>query len=180
MNYQPTLKLIYQSLDIFVSAQGSGSLYSIAKVNQEQVRVSLFSSQPDLVIVEAWQTSLTEAFVDIAYAHRIPVLMISHGIAVSPYQYDIAGIVRSIGWLPYRLFSLPKRLQRLSALTSLDIEAKSNRFLDRDIGFRLGIPIIRLVNSAFNAYEAYLPLHHRTRQVLVVGYFSPVKIKLPQ
>ncbi len=30
----------------FVSAQGSGSLYSIAKVNQEQVRVSLFSSQP--------------------------------------------------------------------------------------------------------------------------------------
>jgi len=47
-----------------VSASGSGALYSPSRVDREKLAQVLRETRPDLVIVEAWQTALTDAAVE--------------------------------------------------------------------------------------------------------------------
>lgn len=104
----------------YIRASGSGSLYSPARIDRNELRSCLIKSSPDLVIVEAWQTALTDSSIDIAYDLNIPVLMISHGISIYPYSLRLSDLIRFLAWWPYKVRKLSSRIGKLSAITCLD------------------------------------------------------------
>lgn len=161
-----------------VASSGSGSLYAPARVDNDRLQAILREERPELIVCEAWQTALTDAAIEAGYGLGIPVLMISHGISVLPYDTSFASLLRACAWTWYRWFRLPGLLTKLDAITALDMDAGSNRFHDRDLARRRGIPLLPLVNSAVNFRIGVASLEQRRRSVLVIGYFSPVKNQL--
>lgn len=161
-----------------VPAKGSGSLYSPARINQGRLKQAIASNKPELVIVEAWQTALTDSAIDVAYQLGIPVLMISHGISMHPYKVSIPQYLRSLAWLPYRYLRLPGLVKKLNAITTLDESSKSNRFFDRELAKKCLIPVVVLKNYSAHQMGEYVPRSKRQMQILVVGYFFPVKNQL--
>lgn len=162
----------------YIPASGSGSLYSPVKVERAQLKKSIAKNHPDLVIVEAWQTAITDSAIDAASELSIPVLMISHGISLHPYQNTIIQFMRSLAWLPYRFFKLPRLMKKLSAITALDESSTSTRFFDRDLARRNGVPVAPLKNFPIHQIQVDIPRVDRKNQILVVGYFSAVKNQL--
>lgn len=158
-----------------VSSKGSGSLYSPCRIDSRALRSALVQSSPELVIVEGWQTALTDNAVKAASAMKLDILMISHGSSVHPFQPTLFNLLRSFGWIHYKLFILPKLVKRLSALTTFDLCSDSKRFFDRDLALKLKIPLIRIGNSPVNWGLSYIVNNRRVNQILVVGYFTYVK-----
>ncbi len=165
-------------LRIQVPASGSGALYAPARVNRNRLVSALQQTSPDVVVVEAWQTALTDATVEVASSLGMTTLMISHGSSLHPFTPRLKDVLRSCGWAPYRLFRLPRLISRLSALTTLDCSTKSHRFFDRDLAYRLGVPVVELVNAPAHSKSHFFSREQRKLQVLVVGYFSPIKNQL--
>ncbi len=161
----------------FVSSHGSGSLYSPAFVDRKQMASIFRAENPELIIVEAWQTALTDAAIDIGFSMSLPVLMISHGVSLHKHSNSMLDILKMIAWIPYRL-RLPNKISKLSAITTLDCESSSVRFYDRQIALKLRIPIISLLNSPVNWLYNLNTYAERKSQVLVVGYYSPIKNQL--
>lgn len=162
----------------YIRSKGSGSFYSPASVDLIAFSDAIDKSAPDLIIVEAWQTALTDAAIDLAFKKGIPVLMISHGISVYSYSNTLLNMVRSLAWIFYRIYSLPRRIAKLSAITTLDDESTSNRFYDRDLARGMGIPVVRLINAPVNWRNSTARFDKRKRQILVIGYFSSIKNQL--
>ncbi len=162
----------------FIESKGSGALYSPIRINYELLSNEIANSRPDLVIVEAWQTALTDTAIKASHRLGIPVLMISHGISLHPHQYSIRQLARSFAWLPYRFFKLPYLIKNLSALTTLDTESQSMRFYDRYLAKKVNIPILNLRNFPTHRFNRFIPRDERKKQILVVGYFSEIKNQL--
>lgn len=162
----------------YVPAKGSGAVYSPVKVNRDLLKQVIGKNGPDLVIVEAWQTALTDTAIEVAYDLKIPVLMISHGISLHRFNSNITQYLRALAWIPYRLFKLPTLIKKLSAITTLDESSSSLRFYDRDLAVKMDIPISPLKNFPAHTISPYVPLIERSNQILVVGYFSPIKNQL--
>lgn len=163
---------------IHVPATGTGALYSPPRVDRHRLAVALRDRAPDLVLVEAWQTALTDAAIDVAADMGIPVVMLSHGISVHPYTSQLTDVLRGMGWLWYRWVTLPRRMRRLSALAVLDQTSTSPRFFDRNLAQKLGVPVMGITNSPIHWRHGRAAPSARKRQILVVGYFSPVKNQL--
>jgi len=174
--------VIYEDLPVFsrlyVSAQGSGSLYSPIRVNKESLRQLILSTNPELIVVEAWQPALTDTAIDVAHELQLPILMISHGVSVFPYTKRVIDIGRGLAWIWYRFNNLKNRIKKLAVITTLDDSAVSERFYDRDIARQLGIPIVPLVNAPVNWSNLTIGFQQRKQQILVIGYFSTVKNQL--
>jgi glycosyltransferase involved in cell wall biosynthesis len=161
-----------------VSASGSGALYSPAKVNRMQLAKAISEAKAELVVVEAWQTALTDAAVEVAFDLGLPVLMVSHGVSLHPFSARWPDRLRALGWSLYRFGRLPRLVSKLSVLTTLAEQVASSRFYDRDLAFNSGIPVVSLANFPNNWSPVRLPHARRKKQVLVIGYFSPVKNQL--
>ena len=91
---------------VYVEASGSGSIYSPERVNRKLLFSELERIQPDVVMVESWQTAITHAVIESAYLLGIPVFMISHGVSVHPFSNGLMQITRSLGWFFYRYYRL--------------------------------------------------------------------------
>jgi len=167
------------SFRFYIASRGSGSLYSPKYVDCSSLMCIFLQIKPDLIIVEGWQTALTESTIDISYKMGIPITMISHGISLHPYTDKFIDHLRAIAWLYYKNFKLPKLISKLSLLTTLDMNSNSNRFYDRELAKKLKVPISLLVNHPVSNFNYSLPsFYKRKRQVLVIGYFSRVKNQL--
>ena len=161
-----------------VQAFGSGSLYSPTHIDDAQLKKAIVDNNPDLVIVEAWQTAITDGAIEVAHELDIPVLMISHGISLHPYRNSLAQFARSLAWLPYRYFKLPRLMKKLSAITTLDEHSTSSRFFDRDLAIKLGISVWPLKNFPAHQFKTDITRTERKMEIVVVGYFSAVKNQL--
>lgn len=161
-----------------VPAKGSGALYAPARINRGMLRDVLNRAEPDLILVEAWQTALTDAAVDAAHELGLPVIMISHGISLHPFTQRAPDVLRAWAWTWYRLFTLPRLVRRLSGLAVLDMESKSPRFYDRDLALRLKTSVVPITNSPVNWRLGSKTPEERRRQIILVGYFSSVKNQL--
>jgi glycosyltransferase involved in cell wall biosynthesis len=161
-----------------VPAQGSGALYSPARLDKALLEQALKKIDADLVVVEAWQTALTDGVIELASQMDLPILMISHGISLSPHSLAISQLARSFGWQLYKYLKLPRLIRKLNLLTALDLNAKSPRFYDRDLALKLNVPVVQLVNSSLHSIPSFCPHERRKRQVLVLGYFSAIKNQL--
>ncbi len=160
-----------------VSSHGSGALYSPAFVDRKHLSSIFIAEKPDLIVVEAWQTALTDAAIDIGFNMSLPVLMISHGVSLHKLSNSIFDILKAIAWIPYR-FRLGSKISKLSAITTLDFESSSLRFYDRQVALKLGVPIVSLLNSPVNWMPNLNAVVERKSQVIVVGYYSPIKNQL--
>lgn len=161
-----------------VRSLGSGALYAPARVDRQALASALAASRPDVVVIEAWQTALTDAAVDVAHAAGIAVLMISHGVSVHPFTRSWTDLMRAWAWWVYRRYRLPSLVRKLSLLTTLDGYSRSDRFFDRDLARRLGVPVKTVANAPVHFARLFNPRVARQRKVLCVGYFSRIKNQL--
>jgi len=160
---------------ITVPSRGSGAMYSPVQINKDVLRSTIEKTRPELVLVEAWQTALTDSAIEVASSLGKPILMISHGISLHPYTWGFMQLLRSWAWKSYQFWKLPRLLSKVSVVTALDEMSHSLRFYDRDMAKRLNIPVLQLRNPPIHWSTIFYPREQRKRQILVVGYFSPVK-----
>ena len=159
----------------FVSSDGTGSIYSAARVDSNTLENIILKENPDLVLVEGWQTALTDAAIDVSKRLGFSVMVVSHGVSLHRFSFSIIDFLKAIAWLPYR-YTFCKRLSGLKLLTALDLKSNSLRFYDRMIAKKMSIPLCELGNTAVNYIESdKQPLAARKKQILIVGYFSPIK-----
>jgi glycosyltransferase involved in cell wall biosynthesis len=159
----------------YVCSEGNGSIYSPAKVDQKLLLSILRLEKPDVVVIEGWQTAISESSIEIAHTLNLPILMISHGIHLHAAACDVKQIARSLLWFVYKKYKLPYLISKLTLLTTLDNKSKSKRFYDRDLALKMNIPVKKLVNFPVNFHSNYISYEDRKFQILLVGYFSPVK-----
>jgi glycosyltransferase involved in cell wall biosynthesis len=162
----------------YIPLDGFNFLTFRKDINQKKAQEVIDVIQPDLIIVEAWQTAIGDAFIGLANKSKIKVAMISHGISLHPFSWRPRDVVRSLSWLPYRWLVFPRLIKKLTILSTLDLKSSSKRFFDRDLAASLGIPVVLLVNAPVHYSNEVLPLTRRKRQVLIVGYFSDIKNQL--
>jgi glycosyltransferase involved in cell wall biosynthesis len=162
----------------FIKARGSGSLYSPAIVNKKKIREMLVDIKPSLIIIEGWQTAITDGFIDVAFDLQIDVMLISHGISLHPFTSGMIDLCRSLGWVFYKNFLFPKKLRKLSYLTCLDDNSISSRFYDRDLARYLGLTVTVLPNSPVNFSKIFFNRQSRRSIIVVAGYFSRIKNQL--
>jgi glycosyltransferase involved in cell wall biosynthesis len=162
----------------YIPLDGFNFLTFRKDINQQKAQEVIDAMQPDLILVEAWQTAIGDAFIELASKSKIKVAMISHGISLHPFSWRPKDLVRSLSWLPYRWLVFPGLIKKLTLLSALDLSSNSKRFFDREYAKRFGIPVTLLVNAPVHYSNEVLPLAGRKRQVLIVGYFSDIKNQL--
>jgi len=158
-----------------ISAEGSGALYSRAKVDGASLNSIIQKVKPELLVVEALQTAIGDAAILVAAQYNLPVLLISHGVSVHPFTKSPIDFLRYLAWLPYRWFKLPKLISQLSGMTCLSLTSCSSRFFDRDLAIKSGIPVYQLNNFPINIVNTTEKDMVRMFDLLLVGYFSRVK-----
>jgi glycosyltransferase involved in cell wall biosynthesis len=155
-----------------VPAKGSGSMYSPIRINRAMLKSTLSSLAPELVIVEGWQTAITESTVDVAFEMGLPILMISHGVSVHAFSGEIKELLRSAAWWVYRRIFLQAKIKKLTSITYLSKDSVSPRFFDRNLA--------KLGNTAIN-FDMNTPIIARADRncnLLLIGYFSRIKNQL--
>lgn len=162
----------------YVDSCGSAALYSKSRVDDRALESAINDADPDLIVVESWQTALSDAAIKIGSTIGRRVMMISHGVSVHPLSWLPRDIGRSIAWLHYLFLFLPRLICKLSVLTTLSLSSRSKRFYDRDLAIKFGIPVLPLINQAVHIHTQYIRSADRKQQVLVVGYFSYIKNQL--
>lgn len=171
INYKAPVKKYY------IEAKGSGAIYSPVKIVKKDL-IDLFKKvSPDLIILESWQTAVTDSSIIIADSLKIPTLMISHGISIMPYTPSFYDLLRYLSWAPYFL-NFRNLLSKVTAITTLSEFSESERFLDRKLANLIGVPCLKLTNHPINFARERSNLNSRKKQILVVGYFSRVKNQL--
>lgn len=161
----------------YVRAEGAGSIYSKVSLDREELLDLLKTIKPNLILIEGWQTGIGEETVDLAYQLQIPVVIISHGLSLLPYDLSFSSIIRSLLWAPFALVTFPKTLRKLTAITTLHRFASSTRFSDRKCAELFNKEVFLLSNQPVNhgRVQGYFG---RKKQILCLGYFSEVKNQL--
>ena len=161
----------------YINAKGSGSIYSPIRINKNHLHAIFEWIDPELVIVEGWQTAITETAIDIASNLRLPVLMLSHGVSVHAFEGSLKEWMRSIAWRYYRQFTLPSKVMKLTAITCLSGQSCSSRFYDRELAMKFGVPVFRMGNIPphYKAIGPIIPRQERALNLLIIGYFSRIK-----
>ncbi|GLR27016.1 glycosyltransferase family 4 protein [Limnobacter litoralis] len=158
-----------------IKSEGSDALYAKKYVDKKKLQSILTCEKPDAVLLEAWQTSLTEAALEIAHELQIPTLMISHGISVHAFTWRPRDLIRAAGWFMYRIKKLPQLVSKLTVLSTLDYHTECPRFYDRDIAIKMGKKITLIPNSAIHEAKDLIPYESRTKNIISIGYFSEIK-----
>jgi glycosyltransferase involved in cell wall biosynthesis len=166
-----------KNLITYIPSSGRGSIFSRAKVDECLIRDRFSNISPDLIILEAWQTALTDISLNIAASMGFRILMVSHGVSLHPFKPSLFYWLRSLMWLPYKL-KLKKRIQKIQILAVLDKNSLSDRFYDRKLARLLNVPVIELRNAPFNINAAHKKRTQRKNQIILVGYFSYIKNQL--
>lgn len=162
----------------YIFAKGGGSLYAPARVNKGKIYDMLAGVKADLLIIEGWQTAITDGFIDAAYKLNIRTILISHGCSLHPFSFYPLEVLRSLGWIFYKKFLLPSRLKKLHLITCLDDVSISSRFYDRDLARHLRLNIKLLPNTPINFSKVFSNRESRELVIVLVGYFSRIKNQL--
>lgn len=162
---------------VYISAKGNGSLFRNNYFDKNSATEILESYKPHLVLCESWQNSITENFINICYKYKVPCVVISHGISLHPFSFNIINLLRSFQWLLYWL-QFKKLISKISALTVLSFNFDSNRLYDLKIAKEINLKIFKLTNTAYNLSTSYLPFFSRKKTILIVGYFTDIKNQL--
>jgi len=134
--------------------------------------------KPDFVVVESFQTIISEIFIYLAKKNNIKVVIISHGISIFPYNKKIKYILRTIIWILYLPF-LFFFLKSCDAFLSLDPNSNNSRHLDTKLFKIINNKLIIKYNnsSRFEKLKKDFTIisHSQRKTILCIGYINHIK-----
>jgi glycosyltransferase involved in cell wall biosynthesis len=132
-------------------------------------------SKPDLIIVESFQTVISEIFLYVSKNNSIKTAVISHGVSIFPYNKKIKYYFRFFLWLIY-LPILSYLIKKCDIFFSLDLNSKDNRHLDTLLFKRENKTLIKYNNfSRFENYKKTIFESKNKKKVLCLGYINHIK-----
>jgi glycosyltransferase involved in cell wall biosynthesis len=132
-------------------------------------------SKPDLIIVESFQTVISEIFLYISKNNSIKTAVISHGVSIFPYNKKIKYYFRFFLWLIY-LPILSYLIKKCDIFFSLDLNSKNNRHLDTLLFKTENKTLIKYNNfSRFENYKKKIFESKNKKKVLCLGYINHIK-----
>jgi len=171
--------LVKKNFDLYkIRATGTGSIYSPSIVNTSKMFKILSMVKPELIIIEGWQHALGHAAIRVGSKLGIKVLMVSHGISIHPYSFNIKNYFRYICWLPFSIFSLKSLIRKIDILIVLKKSKDSHRFYDYKIALENHVCIKEIPNAVKNNVTTIYGLNERKQNIIVIGYFSQIKNQL--
>jgi glycosyltransferase involved in cell wall biosynthesis len=133
--------------------------------------------KPDFIAVESLQTVISEIFIYLAKKNYVKIIIISHGISISPYKNKLKYILRSICWLPYLPF-LFFSVKSCDIFLSLDPESNNNRHLDVQLFKKYVNKLLIKYNNTSrfeNLKKAYVKHQLKRKTILCIGYINHIK-----
>ena len=132
-------------------------------------------SKPDLIIVESFQTVISEIFLYLSKKNSIKTAVISHGVSIFPYNKKIKYYFRFFLWLIY-LPILSYLIKKCEIFFSLDLNSKNHRHLDTLLFKRENKMLIKYNNiSRFENYKKIIFESKNKKKVLCLGYINHIK-----
>ena len=132
-------------------------------------------TKPNLIIVESFQTVISEIFLYISKKNSIKTAVISHGVSIFPYNKKIKYYFRFLLWLIYLpIFSY--LIKKCDIFFSLDLNSKNYRHLDTLLFKRENKTLIKYNNfSRFENYKKIIFESKNKKKVLCLGYINHIK-----
>lgn len=131
--------------------------------------------KPDLIIVESFQTVISEIFLYVSKKNSIKLAVISHGISIFPYNKKIKYYFRFFLWLTY-LPLLSYLIKKCDIIFSLDLNSKNHRHLDTFLFKKANKMLIEYNNvSRFENYKKITFELKNKKKVLCLGYINHIK-----
>ena len=132
-------------------------------------------SKPDLIIVESFQTVISEIFLYVSKKNSIKTAVISHGVSIFPYNKNIKYYFRFFLWLIY-LPILSYLIKKCEIFFSLDLNSKNHRHLDTLLFKGENKTLIKYNNfSRFENYTKIIFESKNKKKVLCLGYINHIK-----
>ena len=152
-------------------------LYNCIKISR-YIKNIITKERPEVVIIESLQNVLSELFINITSKMKIKNILISHGISVLPYKFNIKYILRCIIWIPY-IIILFFLLKKIDILLTLDSKPNSSRHIDtifykkfyRKKALYQYNNFSRLENSKYSEQK----IKSKIKSILLIGYLDPIK-----
>jgi hypothetical protein len=131
--------------------------------------------KPDLIIVESFQTIISEIFLYVSQKNSIKSAVISHGVSIFPYNKKIKYYFRFFGWLIY-LPILSYLIKKCDIFFSLDLNSKNHRHFDTFLFKKENKTLIKYNNfSRFENYKKKIFETKIKKKVLCLGYINHIK-----
>jgi hypothetical protein len=140
-----------------------------------KAEVIIKESKPDLIIVESFQTIISEIFLYVSKKNSIKSAVISHGVSIFPYNKKIKYYFRFFLWLIY-LPILSYLIKKCDFFFSLDLNSKNHRHYDTFLFKKKNKTLIKYNNfSRFENYKKIIFVPKKKNIVLCLGYINHIK-----
>jgi glycosyltransferase involved in cell wall biosynthesis len=131
--------------------------------------------KPNIIIVESFQTIISEIFLYVANKNSIKSIVISHGVSIFPYSKKIKYYLRFLLWLIY-LPILSYLIKKCDFFFSLDLNSKNDRHFDTFLFKNENKTLIKYNNfSRFENYKKMIFESKSKKIVLCLGYINHIK-----
>ena len=131
--------------------------------------------KPNIIIVESFQTIISEIFLYASNKNSIKSIVISHGVSIFPYSKKIKYYFRFFLWLIY-LPILSYLIKKCDFFFSLDLNSKNHRHLDTLLFKSQNKTLIKYNNfSRFENYKRIVFDSKNKKKVLCLGYINHIK-----
>jgi glycosyltransferase involved in cell wall biosynthesis len=131
--------------------------------------------RPDMIIVESFQTVISEIFFYVGKKNSIKTVVISHGVSIFPYKKEIKYYFRFFFWLTY-LPILSYLIKNCDIFFSLDLNSKNQRHFDTFLFKKEKKTLIKYNNfSRFEDCKKILFESKNKKIVLCLGYINHIK-----
>ena len=160
---------------IEVATRGNGSLHSPIKRDLGQIERALKERNLDLIMVENFQTGISESVITANRDLNIPLVMISHGVNLTLINFSLRRILHWLSWLPYRNFVFPKLFGHISYFMALNNGYQHERFLDSVRWLSYDDRIFPFVNTPVHHTLPFKTKVDRRPVICSIGYFSDIK-----
>jgi hypothetical protein len=130
--------------------------------------------KPDIIIVESFQTVISEIFLYISKKKLIKSGVISHGVSIFPYDKKIKYYFRFLLWLIY-LPIMSYLIKKCDFFFSLDLNSNNHRHLDTFIFKKQNKKLIKYNNSS--RFENFIKTfsNSKKKKILCLGYVNHIK-----
>jgi len=131
--------------------------------------------KPNIIIVESFQTIISEIFLYVSNKNSIKSIVISHGVSIFPYSKKIKYYFRFFLWLIY-LPILSYLIKKCDFFFSLDLNSTNHRHFDTFLFKSENKTLIKYNNfSRFENYKKEIFDSKNKKKVLCLGYINHIK-----
>jgi glycosyltransferase involved in cell wall biosynthesis len=139
-----------------------------------KVETIIEEHKPNIIIVESFQTVISEIFLYISQKKLIKSGVISHGVSIFPYDNKVKYYLRFLLWLIY-LPIITYLIKKCDFFFSLDLNSKNHRHLDTLIFKKQNKKLLQYNNiSRFENFKKQIS-DSKNKKILCLGYINHIK-----